>query len=697
MGDKMSFKDIDAILKNTYNSLNENVVKNFYIPVLSEAKRYDRISGYFDSSSLAIAARGMGDFIKNGGHMRILCGTQLYPQDLKVIKEASDVKKIISDKFLEDLSNIEDELINDHIKVLGWMIANNILEIKVGINKKNGKYVGGGILHSKAGILWDNSIEDYDGSLDHCIVFNGSNNETAAGWVLNIESFNVFKGWKNSEFMLPYINDFPKLWNNEYKDLEVMDIPDADKQALIKKAPDDIYEVNRLIKKYYKKNSSKDKRTLFEHQRKAIKAWFGNNKKGILEMATGTGKTFTAINCLKKLSDEEERLITVVACPYAHLVEQWNSDLEKNDIAKIYKCYGSGNYEWKKDLSRLIKRIKKGKIKKAIILTTHDTFSMDFFKDKIKSINSNLFLIADEMHHLGAKYYSTGLLDEYNYRLGLSATPEKFMDEEATEYLMNYFGGIVFSFNLSDALHNINPNTNQTYLTPYNYFPERISLNSEELKEYKELTQKIAAVINNNNEKKDSLETLLRKRKNILNNAEEKYSKLHEILRQKEDWDHLIVFCSPQQIDKVLKILNEENVNPVHRFTSKEKNVKDRKLGGISQREDLLNKFDKGKYKALVAIKCLDEGVDVPSADKVIIMSSSTNPMEYVQRRGRVLRRYPEKYIASIYDMMIIPSLSESFSDSIIEKELKRSEDFILESNNKRECNDKLVDWGVLN
>lgn len=696
MGDKVSFKDIDSIIKNTYNSVNEDIVKNFYIPVLSEAKRYDRISGYFDSSSLAIAARGMGEFIKNGGHMRILCGTQLFPQDLEVIKNASDIEKIISDKFLDDLSNIEDELINDHIKVLGWMIANNILEIKVGINKKNGKYIGGGILHSKSGILWDNSIENSENPFDHCIVFTGSNNETAAGWVSNIEYFTVFKGWKNSEFMLDCINDFPKFWKNENENLEVMDIPKADKQALIERAPNNIYEVNQIIKKYYKKNISKDKRILFEHQKKAIKAWFDNNKKGILEMATGTGKTFTALNCLKELNDKEENLITVIACPYAHLVEQWYSDLKNFDIAKIYKCYGSGNYNWKKDLFKLIRRVSKGKIKKAIILTTHDTFSMSFFKDKIKSIDGNLFLIADEMHHLGAENYSTGLLDKYNYRLGLSATPEKFMDEKATEYLMEYFGGIIFRFDLEDALTNINPKTNETYLTPYYYFPEKINLNSNELKKYNSLTQDIAAIFNDD-DKKESLDLLLIKRKDILNNAEEKYTKLRKILREKDNWDHLIVFCSPQQINNVLKILKEENVNPVHRFTSKEKNTKDKKLGGISQREDLLRKFDNGEYKALVAIKCLDEGVDVPSADKVIIMSSSRNPMEYIQRRGRVLRRYPGKYIASIYDMMIIPNSNENFPDSIIKKELERCEDFILESSNKMESNKKLVDWGVLN
>ena len=166
-------------------------------------------------------------------------------------------------------------------------------------------------------------------------------------------------------------------------------------------------------------------------------------------------------------------------------------------------------------------------------------------------------------------------------------------------------------------------------------------------------------------------------------------------MRRYDELDHLIIFCSPQQIKKVLKILKEEGVTPRHRFTSKEKTHKDKRFGGLSQRQDLLNKFDKGQYKALVAMKCLNEGVDVPSADKVIIMSSTTNPIEYVQRRGRVLRRYPGKDLAYIYDMVIVPE--DPAADSIIHKEMERLEEFIIIAKNRDECNEKLKEWGVLN
>ncbi|WP_413828347.1 MULTISPECIES: DEAD/DEAH box helicase family protein [unclassified Methanobrevibacter] len=692
----MTFQDINNIIKPTYSSENEDIVESFYNPILSEAKRYDRISGYFDSTSLAIAAEGMKNFIYNKGYMRLLCGAQLNPKDVESIKDASDIEKLISTKFLEDLNNIEDELVNNHIKVLGWMIANNILEIKIGINQKNGEYIGGGILHSKTGILWDNKTSCGIEDLKHCIIFNGSNNETAAGWKYNIETFNVFKGGEDDKFMIEYINDFPQLWNGEHENLIVMDIPEADKNELIKRAPSSIEELNKIVlnKTYHK---DKKNRILFNHQKDAINSWFKNNNKGIFEMATGTGKTYTSLNCFKKLYEKNDKLITVIACPYSHLIEQWKKEIESFNFDNIKLIFG-GNSNWKKDLNRIVRHIKRNKLKKTIILTTHKTMSKDFFIEKINEINADLLLIADEMHHLASENYSKGLIDNYNYRLGLSATPSKFMDEEATENLIKYFGGVIYKFTLSDALHQKNPITHQTYLTPYKYYPEKIDLNAVELKEYAYLTQKIAVNINNidNAKNKENLNSLFRKRRSILNNAEGKYRKLHEILQKNPDINHLIIFCSPQQIENVLKILKEENITPRHKFTSKEKTNKDKNLGGMSERQYLLTEFDKGNIKALVAMKCLDEGVDVPSTCNVIIMSSTTNPREYIQRRGRVLRRCQGKEFAYIYDMMVAPESDESFVDNIINKELNRLKDFILTANNQKQCQELLRKWRLI-
>lgn len=298
------------------------------------------------------------------------------------------------------------------------------------------------------------------------------------------------------------------------------------------------------------------------------------------------------------------------------------------------------------------------------------------------------------MHHVGSEGFQRGLLEKYDYRLGLSATPSRYMDDEGTEVLLNYFDDIVFEFTIKDALIKRNFK-NQTFLTPYDYLPEKIELTSKELDDYNELTQEINRLyhINNKTDKQiKSLDYLYRERRSIINNAENKYEVLEKILDKYDDLNHMIIFCSDKQIDNVLKILNDKNIGLTHKFTQSEKTTKSKVFNNISEREFLLKKFDEGLYKVLVAIKCLDEGVDVPSADKVIIMSSTTNPREYIQRRGRVLRRFEGKEKAYIHDMVVVP---RDNIKSIQKNERKRMKDFILTASNSNYGVNLLQKWGM--
>ena len=147
----MSFRNIDNSIKSTYKSTNEDLVEDFYNIVLSHSTYYDRITGYFNSTSLAIAASGILNFIKNNGKMRLLCGTSFNEEDLNAIKNSNELKDFINKKFLIDLENIKNEIIDNHVKLLGWMVANELLEIKIGVKKTKNGYSNSGILHSKIG------------------------------------------------------------------------------------------------------------------------------------------------------------------------------------------------------------------------------------------------------------------------------------------------------------------------------------------------------------------------------------------------------------------------------------------------------------------------------------------------------------------------------------------------------------------
>lgn len=686
----MSFKDLDLL--PSYKSSKNNLIKDFYNPVLSEAVKYDRVTGYFSSNSLALAAKGLKNFIHNDGKMRLLCGTQLSEDDLNTIVNASDIAEMISDDFLEDIDSIYDEIEINHIKLLAWMVDNDYLEIKIGIVKNELGYTGG-ILHEKTGILEDKE--------HNTLLFSGSNNETARGWSSggygNIEKFKVFLSGIDDKHMEEDILTFEDDWNNKNEFLEVMDVPKAAKEGLVKLAPDSFDEVMVLPLSYGEMRGTGDKRELRDYQEEAISKWFANDKQGIFEMATGTGKTFTALNCIKKLLEEEDELLTIIACPYAHLVEQWAADVENFINIKTFRIYASGNNKWKKDLSDLAFDFDLGVVEKAVILTTHNTFSMDFFVNEVSNIFVNTFLIVDEVHHVASKSFSLGLLDDYIFRLGLSATPYIHNNQEATDLLFNYFKGIVFSYGIDKALSPTE--TGDSILAPYDYFPKKVKLNERELNEYMELSQEIARLsIFNQEEMSDSYKQLLIRRKNIINDAKSKLNCLRDIVREYGiDLDHLIVFCSPHQKNTVLKILKEEGISPVHQFTKDEGTKKSEQFGGLSQREYLVEKFDEGYFKSLVAIKCLDEGVDIPSADKVIIMSSSNNPREYIQRRGRVLRRYEGKEKAEIYDMAVIQSDEYgNLIDSIIEAEKNRLMDFINLCENQGHCIKLLEKWRLL-
>lgn len=685
----MSFKDLK--LNSIYNSSKNDLVLEFYEPVLSEAVSYDRVTGFFNSKSLALVASGLKGFISNNGKMRLLCGSELQKDDVDAILNSSEIAEKLSDNFLNDLNNISDEIELNHIKLLAWMVDNDFLDIKIGIVKNNKGYIGG-ILHEKTGILLDK-----DGNN---IVFSGSNNETSFGWISegfgNIEKFKVFLSWEDDKFIFDDITSFEEYWNNKNEFLEVLSIPNASKEGLIKLAPKSIDEVMRLPLEVISTSKINDDRKLRDYQEEAISKWCDNNKKGIFKMATGTGKTFTALNCISSALEDGLNLITVIACPYAHLTEQWLDDVENNLDIKCYSVYASANVNWKKDLADLVFKLKLGIIKKAIILTTHNTFSMDFFKDKLSEIDNPLLLVVDEVHKVVSGKFSRGLLDYYKYRLGLSATPEVYNDEEGTNFALSYFGGIIYSFDLDDALINCGDD-GETYLTPYDYFPQKIRLSGFELSEYKNLSKKISMLSHLNKENmSDSYKLLLQKRKNIINNAEEKYDCLSMILDNLDNLNHIIIFCSPQQINNVLKILKNKKIL-AHKFTYSEGTKKSNQYGGLSEREYLIKQFDEGIYKALVAIKCLDEGVDIPSADKVIIMSSSRNPREYVQRRGRVLRRSEGKEKADIYDMAVVEyDYSGEIIGSIVEPEKERMMDFIKSSNNPGYCMNLLEKWSVI-
>ncbi|WP_296847861.1 DEAD/DEAH box helicase family protein [uncultured Methanobrevibacter sp.] len=659
----------DLNIKFKYDSDKDDLINEFYMPVLSNSSEYYRMSGFFSSTSLAISAQGISNFIINDGKMKLICSAVLSKEDKRIIEESNEnPTKFIEKYALNDFRSMNEGFVKEHVEALGWMLANDLLEIKIAIPKNNQ-----GIFHSKIGVLKDDE--------DNIISFSGSDNETASGWLHNIEEFKVFCSWDESEkkFVYSDLDDFNRYWRGDTVKTDVVDIPLAIKNELIKLAPKSKNDLTIF-------KSKKSKIKLRDYQNEAIKNWFNNDCCGLLEMATGTGKTFTALSCFKELADSKDKLVTVIACPQSHLIDQWVKDVKIFHDGKIIIASGK-NSNWKDDLKNLRKKFLYGALDKAVVMTTHASLSSDYFIKTIKKFDVERLLIVDEVHGIGSFKQRLGLNECYEYRLGLSATPKRWFDEEGTTIIEDFFKGTVYEFDISRALTEINPDTNETYLAPYYYYPIIVDLNDEEYDEYISYSYKIAQILSSkkikNKDKELTKYNTLRQR--IINNAENKYFEFDRLLKENPGIDKLIVFCSPQQIDYVQQILNENRVIPQHKFTEKE-SATISKITGMSERDEILQLFAEGSYKALVAIKCLDEGVDVPVAETAIIMSSTSNPREHVQRRGRILRRAPGKKYAVIYDILVFPEEQTDAGSKIMKKEILRYKEFAENAINSYDC-----------
>lgn len=418
------------------------------------------------------------------------------------------------------------------------------------------------------------------------------------------------------------------------------------------------------------------------YQQDAIQSWLEQDGRGILRMATGTGKTVTALLGASRITELLDRgFVLVVAVPYQHLVDQWATDLEAFGVQPVLGYQSRQN--WQPRLERELLEFNNGSRSTCVIITTHRTLSQESARRTLNRATGPSLLIADEVHHLGANQSQDALMESFNLRLGLSATPERWYDDDGTAALEEYFGGTVFNYGLEQAIDN-------DALCEYYYVPHIVELQDDEMEQYMQLTGKIGRLIAKqgggsdlNLENNQTLQTALFKRARLIGTAREKLELLVELFQEETDPTHSLVYCSDgstgvdrdgeRHVDATTARLRQDCQLSVHRFTAREDQA---------ERERLLSAFDSGEIDVLTSIRCLDEGVDIPATRTAYILASTSNPRQYVQRRGRILRNHPGKDHAVIHDFITVPDTTrhpEVLSDdqydaerTLIQKELKR-------------------------
>lgn len=672
----MGFKELE--LKAFYDSDLDDLLEGFYIPVMSEARMYHRLAGFFSSTALAIAARGISKFIQNGGKMELVASANLSDQDVEAIRAGkANPGKVIADAGIREIEGITEPFIWDHVRALAWLVAKGRLTVRIAIPLDEFEIPMDARRIEKEG-LFHHKIAVFTDQTGDTISFNGSINETSRAWTRNGESFHVFRSWepKEEEHLKGDVQSLRRYMDGKARRMRIIEVPEMLKASLLGIAPMDIAEID--LSRYERRHASvKDLR---DYQVSAMNAWlFGPDKtarrRGILEMATGTGKTWIAAACLKALDEDpaSTTLLSVIAVPYKHLVPQWREELEKWQFAEVQEVHGEVR-DWGESLANLCLSLRLGHKKRGIVLTTHDTLTSDKFIAVMRENDFGMFLVADEVHAVGSELRRERLLENFTYRMGLSATPERYFDDAGTNALQEYFGEAVFKLPLKEAIE-------RKILSPYEYYPRIVELGEDEMQRYIELTRKYAAAASRDSETGELELLFLFERAKVVESARAKFVALSSLISTLPQLDRCLIFVTERQIGTVTTILASARV-VYHNFTEWE---------DLEKRTSILSLFAKGDYQALVAMKCLDEGVDVPSARQAIIMASTGNPRQFIQRRGRVLRKDPAsgKTRAQIWDFVVVPKLRPDSNASyfamerrVLEHQLRRVEEFAAASTN---------------
>lgn len=684
----------DLKLNVSYRSDSDHLVSDFYVECMKRSNLYRRAVGYFTSYGLAFAAKGVAHLLTNGGRIQLIASPQLTDEDIRAISLGyEDRDNVIKRAVALTFADVEALITRDRLNALAWLISSGAMEVQLAIKTDKNGVPQRGIYHEKIGIFSDDAGNN--------VAFSGSPNETIGGLIENFESIDVYWSWDDPHGRATRkIHDFEDLWTNKTRNLTVLEFTQVTSELLesFKKGKPTFDPVEKQggqtrQASVPKTPSLPNDIQLRDYQLKAIENWFKNNGRGTLKMATGSGKTFIALAIAAKLYQKIALQALIVVCPFRHLVTQWDREARRFGLEPLLAF--ESRSRWANQLSVELYNASTGATPFICVITTNSTFASDAFQSKLRHFPEKTLLVADEVHNLGAKKLKQALPSSITLRLGLSATPERWFDDSGTNALFEYFGELLEpQFTLKDALEN-------KVLVPYRYYPLLVTLTDDEKEEYLRLSSAIARVAHigeSEEEDNPTLENLLIKRSRLIAVAANKLAALREIMRDRVTGRHMLFYCGDgtveieassevlRQIDAVSHVLGYELGLKISTYTADTE---------LEEREHLRERFDSGALQGLVAIRCLDEGVDIPAIQSAVILASSTNPRQFIQRRGRILRRSPNKSEAEILDMIVVPPTEETVSEverSLVRKEILRFVEFADLATNSGEARKTILE-----
>lgn len=661
-------------LRNTYNTGNYDLARGFFIPLLSKAISYDRGVGYFSTGWLRVNAQGLAPFAMRGGRARWVISPQLSQGDMEAFRTIADLQD--SPKHIRELIQTVDELRmaleKDTCNTMAWMVADGLLEFRFAVPV--GELVGD--FHDKFGVFRD--------EFGQRISFLGSYNETVHG-LRNYESIRVFFSWEAStaEAVEEDEERFARIWLGREHNLRIFSLPEAVREGILALRTDD---------RPYPKPEVQHLSTVTlpgvfprDYQGKAIEQWEKNGRRGILDMATGTGKTIVALAAITRCARVG---FIVIGAPTNSLVIQWLDELAKLRGLHAPIEVSGNNPKWGEDLLPRLRLAMDGGTREQpfVFVGTYRSLSSDRFLaalDQVQPAKGLGLLIADEVHNAGAATYRRLLHYSFDCRLGLTATLERAYDREGTQIVEDYFGGTVYKLGIEDAVGSI--------LCRYHYDVCFVELAEDEFAEYQHLSLRIARLRDQLSKEQDQkashslsedLTILLTRRAGIVKQARAKFDFLAELIRQISVSKCLVYCADIEQVRAVQVLLTRAGISNLS-YTSRE---------SIFARQTSLDQLRRNDIQAVVAVKCLDEGIDVPQVHQAILLASSTSEREFVQRRGRILRKAEGKQYAHLIDVFTIPP-RQHYTDppTLLFNELKRARILARAADNRFEAENELI------
>ena len=713
--------EVDWAEDGTYRPGEFNSPERFFNNCLENSKEFDLQLGYFSSATISVLADGFASFISNGGRMRLVINHIVSDKDKDAISKGFHGG--IIDCF--DLTNFEtlrqtfDEYQQQFFECLAFLIYNKRIDIRI-IKPRNKK----GIAHTKSGQFRDG---------DSITSFIGSANFTISGLFNNLEEIKIDRSDSIDKMVQNRITsqreEFDSIMMGKKRNIEYLS-PDNLISAIQSNYGDkdieELLDVEKKLRKIKEERIIRERQGQSEivsedfnivpqfpypsgpreYQKTAFENWKNNKQKGLFAMATGTGKTITSLNCLLEIYLRKGYYKAIILVPTITLVNQWEQECRKFHFANIFKVY-SKNLTWRDEVERILfnerYRTEEEPEVSYVIISTYASYSREkVFKVLNGFDKKRLLLIADECHNMGSGSLIRRLREiPYLRRIGLSATPERQFDEEGNEKLRKFFGSeehYTYEYSMEEAIQ-------KGVLCKYMYYPHLVQLTPDEMDAYVELSDKIAKYFNFDKERfemiDEKLKMLLLARKRIIHKAERKLDVFREIIekryQKKGNLKYSLVYVpegnmpdyvgGSDDFDKTEEIGDDNNAEHlINQFTQVVTEVGDhvtvRKfVSGQKDRDEILNDFAEGKLQVLTSMKCLDEGVDVPRSELAVFCASTGNPRQFIQRRGRVLRTHPDKKMAELHDLIVVPELnpySDSYrmEQSLVRGELQRVKNF---------------------